>query len=94
MAATCTHLDTIDDTLERDRGEGCVECLKIGSRWVHLRQCMQCGEVLCCDDSPMRHATAHNARDRTPDHPVARARRVLVLVLSGPARVRALTARP
>jgi hypothetical protein len=69
MPATCSHLDTIDRTLERDRGEGCVECLKIGSRWVHLRQCMQCGEVLCCDDSPMRHATAHN---RATGHPIIR----------------------
>jgi hypothetical protein len=69
MAATCTHLDTIDEKLERDRGEGCVECLKIGSHWVHLRQCMQCGEVLCCDDSPMRHATKHN---RETGHPIIR----------------------
>ena len=61
MSATCSHLGTIDETLPRDRGAGCVECLKIGTRWVHLRQCMQCGAVLCCDDSPMRHATAHNA---------------------------------
>jgi uncharacterized UBP type Zn finger protein len=69
MSATCSHLDTIDNTLERDRGEGCVECLKIGSRWVHLRQCMQCGEVLCCDDSPMRHATAHH---HATGHPIIR----------------------
>ena len=69
MSATCSHLDTIDDTLERDRGEGCTECLKIVSRWVHLRQCMQCGEVACCDDSPMRHATAHN---HATGHPIIR----------------------
>jgi hypothetical protein len=36
---------------------------------VHLRQCMQCGLVLCCDDSPMRHATAHNAATA---HPIIR----------------------
>jgi hypothetical protein len=69
MASTCTHLNTIDETLERDRGEGCTECLKIGSHWVHLRQCMQCGEVACCDDSPMRHATAHN---KATAHPIIR----------------------
>jgi hypothetical protein len=69
MPSTCSHLDTIDGTLERDRAEGCAECLKIGSRWVHLRQCMQCGEVLCCDDSPMRHATAHNGATA---HPIIR----------------------
>jgi hypothetical protein len=38
---------------------GCEECLKIGSRWVHLRICLTCGHVGCCDDSPHRHATAH-----------------------------------
>jgi Zn-finger in ubiquitin-hydrolases and other protein len=69
MPATCSHLDTIDESLPRDRGEGCTECLKIGSRWVHLRQCMQCGEVACCDDSPMRHATAHN---HATGHPIIR----------------------
>jgi hypothetical protein len=69
MPATCTHLDTIDTTLPRERGPGCAECLKIGSRWVHLRQCMQCGVVACCDDSPMRHATKHNA---ATEHPIIR----------------------
>jgi hypothetical protein len=69
MPATCSHLDTIDLALPRDRGAGCVECLKIGSTWVHLRQCMMCGGVLCCDDSPMRHATAHTA---ATGHPIIR----------------------
>jgi len=39
--------------------KGCEECLKIGSRWVHLRLCRTCGHVGCCDSSPHRHATAH-----------------------------------
>jgi hypothetical protein len=69
MPATCTHLDTIDRALPRERGPGCVECLKIGSPWVHLRQCMECGVVACCDDSPMRHATKHNA---ATEHPIIR----------------------
>ena len=38
---------------------GCEECLKIGSGWVHLRMCMTCGKIGCCDDSPNKHATAH-----------------------------------
>ena len=38
---------------------GCKECLEIGSGWVHLRICLTCGHVGCCDDSPNRHATAH-----------------------------------
>jgi hypothetical protein len=38
---------------------GCEDCLKIGGRWVHLRECLVCGHVGCCDNSPNRHATAH-----------------------------------
>jgi uncharacterized UBP type Zn finger protein len=38
---------------------GCEECLRTGDRWVHLRICMTCGHVGCCDSSPNRHATAH-----------------------------------
>lgn len=39
--------------------DGCVECDKIGSWWVHLRRCAACGHIGCCDDSLNRHATAH-----------------------------------
>ena len=39
--------------------KGCGECLKIGSGWVHLRMCLNCGKVGCCDNSPMTHATKH-----------------------------------
>jgi Zn-finger in ubiquitin-hydrolases and other protein len=39
--------------------EGCQECLEIGSPWVHLRLCLTCGHVGCCDSSPLRHARAH-----------------------------------
>ena len=42
-----------------DTPEGCEECLRIGSAWVHLRLCLTCGHVGCCDSSPMRHARAH-----------------------------------
>jgi len=38
---------------------GCQECLELGARWVHLRLCLTCGHVGCCDDSPNRHATKH-----------------------------------
>ena len=47
--------------------KGCEECLKMGSRWVHLRVCLTCGHVGCCDSSPNKHATAHN---RSTHHPV------------------------
>ena len=53
----------------------------IGSSWVHLRLCLTCGHVGCCDSSPLRHARAHAAADRPSDRPVLRARRVLALVL-------------
>jgi hypothetical protein len=39
--------------------QGCEECLRIGSRWVHLRLCLTCGHVGCCDSSPGRHARRH-----------------------------------
>jgi uncharacterized UBP type Zn finger protein len=61
-AAVCRHLNTINVTELPVPIEGCEECLKIGSRWVHLRMCMECGKIGCCDDSPNRHASKH-ARD-------------------------------
>jgi uncharacterized UBP type Zn finger protein len=54
---TCTHLDAIKTT--EASGNGCVECLAAGGRWVHLRRCTSCGHIGCCDSSPGRHATAH-----------------------------------
>jgi len=39
--------------------EGCEECLRIGSGWVHLRICLTCGHVGCCDNSPNKHASRH-----------------------------------
>ena len=46
--------------------EGCEDCLRIGSDWVHLRQCLTCGHVGCYDSSPMRHARAHAHADGHP----------------------------
>ena len=57
MAEDCSHLDQVGDVTPS--GDGCQECLESGDRWVHLRLCMYCGHVGCCDDSPNRHATAH-----------------------------------
>lgn len=48
---------------------GCEDCLKTGDSWVHLRLCLTCGHVGCCDDSPNRHATKHY---RATKHPVIR----------------------
>lgn len=48
---------------------GCEECLKLGDRWLHLRICMQCGRVGCCDSSKNKHASKHYAAS---GHPVIR----------------------
>ena len=66
---TCTHLDQVRITQLPEASEGCEECLATGDGWVHLRICLTCGHVGCCDDSPNRHATAH--ADAT-DHPIIR----------------------
>jgi uncharacterized UBP type Zn finger protein len=67
--AVCSHLDTIQVTTLPSPILGCEECLKIGSSWVHLRMCMSCGKIGCCDSSPNRHASRHAASD---NHPIAR----------------------
>jgi uncharacterized UBP type Zn finger protein len=55
----CTHLDTIEFLEIPEHLPGCEECLKIGGWWVHLRMCMECGKIGCCDNSPNKHATKH-----------------------------------
>jgi hypothetical protein len=45
----------------KPRSNGCEECLRLGTPWVHLRLCLTCGQVGCCDSSPMRHAHGHAA---------------------------------
>ena len=64
MADTCTHLDQTHDVTPT--GDGCEDCLATGGRWVHLRLCMTCGKVGCCDSSPNRHATAHHGASGHP----------------------------
>lgn len=61
----CSHLDTIRDVTPS--AAGCEECLKTGDSWVHLRLCLGCGHVGCCDNSPNRHATKHY---RATGHPI------------------------
>src|SRR2546422_2245838 len=57
MSVTCTHLNQIRDVTPNS--DGCEECLKTGDPWVHLRLCLSCGHVGCCDQSKNRHATKH-----------------------------------
>jgi uncharacterized UBP type Zn finger protein len=65
----CTHLDQVLITELPESVPGCEDCLAIGGKWLHLRICLQCGHVGCCDDSPNRHATAHY---RSGGHPIIR----------------------
>jgi uncharacterized UBP type Zn finger protein len=66
---TCDHIDQIRVTELPDTSAGCEECLRIGSPWLHLRMCMTCGKIGCCDSSPNRHASGH-AREEA--HPIVR----------------------
>ena len=66
--ATCSHLDQVKD-VQPGTPEGCQECLASGDRWVHLRECLTCGHVGCCDSSRNRHATAHFNETQ---HPIIR----------------------
>ncbi|HKC14691.1 MAG TPA: UBP-type zinc finger domain-containing protein [Patescibacteria group bacterium] len=54
----CKHLNQIKDVKPKTP-QGCEECLAIGDKWVHLRLCLICGHVGCCDSSKNKHATAH-----------------------------------
>jgi uncharacterized UBP type Zn finger protein len=65
----CAHLDQVKITELPESTEGCTQCLAIGSPWLHLRICLVCGEVGCCDDSPNRHASAHA---HSSGHPLIR----------------------
>ena len=53
----CNHLKA--SPLATPRADGCEECLKMGDDWVHLRVCLECGHVGCCDSSKNKHATKH-----------------------------------
>ena len=70
-ASPCTHLAA---AAHRDHGvhpsgHGCAECLASGGLWVHLRLCLECGHVGCCDNSPGKHATKHFHETQ---HPIIR----------------------
>jgi len=57
--SSCTHLDRVRLSQLPGSVEGCEDCLASGEPWLHLRICLECGKVGCCDDSPNRHARAH-----------------------------------
>ena len=64
MAAECTHLDQI--RLTNTDKHVCEECIKTGDTWVHLRMCLECGHVGCCDSSKNKHATKHFRHSKHP----------------------------
>jgi uncharacterized UBP type Zn finger protein len=68
-AAGCTHLERVLIRELPPAVEGCEDCLREGSDWLHLRICLTCGHVGCCDGSPRKHATAHY---RATSHPLIR----------------------
>jgi hypothetical protein len=55
----CTHLDQVTVTRLPESVDGCEDCLATGGKWLHLRICLACGKVGCCDSSPNRHARHH-----------------------------------
>jgi len=61
---SCPHVSAVQPVTARTGG--CEECLNSGSSWVHLRLCLTCGHVGCCDSSPNRHATKHFERTTHP----------------------------
>ncbi len=64
MMTTCQHLDQIHKVSPSERGG--KECVETGDTWVHLRLCLSCGHVGCCDDSKNRHGTKHFHTTRHP----------------------------
>lgn len=67
MHHKCQHIDTVEDL--QPSHHVCDECIKTGDTWVHLRICLSCGHIGCCDSSKNRHATKHY---RATQHPVVR----------------------
>lgn len=69
--ATCEHLAQLPSPApEPTHPARCVDCASLGEPvWAHLRICLSCGHVACCDSSPHRHATAHHHHS---GHPVMR----------------------
>lgn len=67
MADTCKHFSQIQSVTPS--ANGCEECLAMGDHWVHLRMCLICGHVGCCDSSKNKHATKHFHQTQ---HPIAK----------------------
>ncbi len=67
MVSGCVHLSEIRDV--KPSSKGCEDCIRIGDNWAHLRLCLSCGHVGCCDSSKNKHASAHAS---AVHHPIVR----------------------
>ena len=67
-SGACAHIGDIKN-VEPNTPQGCEDCLKTGDGWVHLRLCLSCGHVGCCDNSKNKHGTAHF---KETSHPIIR----------------------
>jgi uncharacterized UBP type Zn finger protein len=67
LSSPCDHVSEVKIRKVNRPAKGCEDCLKIGGRWLHLRECLTCGHVACCDSSPHQHASAHH---RATQHPI------------------------
>jgi CPA1 family monovalent cation:H+ antiporter len=65
----CQHVAELPPEPAPSTLDGCEDCLAAGTSWVHLRECLTCGKIACCDSSPQRHASKHAG---TSTHPVIR----------------------
>jgi uncharacterized UBP type Zn finger protein len=65
----CVHLQQVNQNINAKTPNGCEECLKMGSAWVHLRLCLTCGHVGCCDSSINKHGTKHF---HSTNHPIVK----------------------
>ena len=80
--AICDDISRIKEVKQPAKRE-CSECVKIGSRWMHLRTCQTCGVTLCCDSSPNKHASKHARASGASGDRVRGTRRAMVVLLSG-----------
>jgi Na+/H+ antiporter len=69
LEGDCDHLREVRPSVDPDTPGECGDCLREGTSWVHLRMCVSCGHIACCDSSPQRHASVHNEQSH---HPVMR----------------------
>jgi len=66
FSVPCAHLSQVTVWEVKRPGKVCPDCVAIGGEWVHLRECLICGHIGCCDESPNQHATKHFRKTKHP----------------------------